>query len=408
VLQGLTGNQADVQTAVNNLGLSGGGSDAPEDWLNGLFNVATGAIAWRPDDTRIVVLVGDSSSHDPSNGHSLAATAAALQAADVRVVAVDVGPAPAPAISDGLDSSGQAGAIVAATGGPAVLHGTDANVAPLILAGLQNLPVTVDPQVSCESGLSLAFDHGAATVTSGSAVPYLETIQVAAGAPQGGVLHCTVDFRLDGVGGTPAFIEHVTIHVNDVTPPVVTVDDRTVEATGPSGAVVTYPATAVDNVDGPLTPTCIPPSGGTFPLGATTVTCNATDAAGNVGSDTAVITVVDTTPPTPGCVPGPNPGGHIPPHNPDGFYRLLTTDLVDAHPAVYIQDSADPSVTFGPFPSGTTIKLVQAPGATQSVGPGSGAVDYKVTLRGDALISSTDASGNHSGAVSCLVAPPPK
>ncbi len=408
VLQNLTGSPVAVQNAVNNLGLSGGGSDAPEDWINALYNVATGAISFRPDDTRIVVLVGDSSSHDPSNGHSLGAAVSALQAAHVRVAAVDVGPAPAPAISDGLDSSGQATSVVTATGGPAVLHGTNANVAPLILAGLQNLPVTVDPQVSCDAGLSVSFDHGASTVVSGNDVPYVETVQVAAGTPQGGTLHCTVDFHLNGVSGGPAFTEHIAVHVNDVTPPVVTVDDQTVEATGPAGAAINYPATAMDNVDGPLTPTCVPPPGSTFPLGHTTVTCQATDAAGNTGSDTAMMTVVDTTPPTAGCVQGPNPGGHIPPKNPDGFYRLLGTDLVDTHPTVFIGDTADPSISFGPYPSGTTIKLVQSPGTVQSVGPGTGAVDYFVKLRGDASIVAVDASGNRSAAVTCLVAPPPK
>jgi hypothetical protein len=408
VLQNLTGDPAAVQTAVNGLGLAGGGTDAPEDWINGLFQVATGAIAWRPDDTRVVVLIGDSSSHDPSNDHSLGAAIAALQAAQVRVVAVDVGPAPPPAISDGLDSAGQATSVVNATGGPAVLHGTDANVAPLILAGLQNLPVTVDPKVSCDAGLSVTLDHGATTVTSGANVPYVETVHVSAGAPQGGTLHCTVDFQLNGVAGAAAFVQRITVHVNDITPPVVTVDDRTVEATSPAGAVIDYPASAVDNVDGPLAPTCVPPPGSTFPLGATTVTCTAKDAAGNTGSDTAVMTVVDTTPPVASCVPGPNPAGQIPPHNPDGFYRLLATDIVDTAPDIFIGDSADPSITFGPYPSGTTIKLVQAPGATQSVTPGTGAVDHRVTLKGDAVISSVDASGNTSTTVSCLVAPPPK
>jgi hypothetical protein len=410
VLHSLTGSPAAIQNAVNNLGLAGGGSDAPEDWINALFALGSGAITFRPNDTRVVVLVGDSSSHDPSNGHSLASAIAVLQASSIRVAAVDVGPAPAPAISDGLDSSGQATAVTGATGGPAVLHGTDANVAPLILAGLNNLPVTVSPHVvSCESGVSVSFDHGDATVTSGSSVPYLETVTVSGAAAQGAALHCTVEFLLNGVSGGPAFTEHITVRVNDVTPPVVTVDDRTVEATGPAGAVITYPATAVDNVDGTLTPTCGPASGSPFPIGHTTVTCTATDSSGNLGSDTAVMTVVDTTPPTPSCVQGPNPGGHIPPaKNPDGFYRLLATDLVDAHPVVYIHDSANMSVVFGPFAAGATIKLVQAPGATPSVRPGTGAVDYFVTLRGDAVLTAMDTTGNVSGPITCRVPPPPK
>ena len=198
------------------------------------------------------------------------------------------------------------------------------------------------------------------------------------------------------------------MHVNDVTPPVVTVDDQTVEATSPAGAVINYPATALDNVDGPLTPTCVPPPGSTFPLGSTGVTCTATDTAGNVGSDTATMRVVDTTPPVPACTPTNNPGGHTPPSgNPDGFYQISATDIVDPAAEVFIRDSGDPSVNFGPFPSGTKIKLVQAPGATPTIKPGSGDIDFIVTLRGDALIVGVDDSSNVSAPVTCLVPPPP-
>jgi len=71
----------------------------------------------------------------------------------------------------------------------------------------------------------------------------------------------------------------------------------TVEATSGSGATVSYSASAGDLVDGSITPTCTPASGGTFALGTTTVTCEATDDAGNTGSKTFTITVQDTTAP---------------------------------------------------------------------------------------------------------------
>jgi hypothetical protein len=78
----------------------------------------------------------------------------------------------------------------------------------------------------------------------------------------------------------------------DTTNPVVTVPANiTTPATGPSGAVVTYTATANDDRDGPLTPTCTPASGSTFPVGTTTVTCTATDAAGNTGTASFTVTV---------------------------------------------------------------------------------------------------------------------
>jgi hypothetical protein len=84
----------------------------------------------------------------------------------------------------------------------------------------------------------------------------------------------------------------------DTTPPVVTVPaDMVVEATGPNGAAVTFTVTAQDNVDGAVTATCDHASGSTFPLGRTTVTCSATDKAGNIGTASFHVTVQDTTPP---------------------------------------------------------------------------------------------------------------
>lgn len=86
----------------------------------------------------------------------------------------------------------------------------------------------------------------------------------------------------------------------DTTPPLVTASGPVVaEATGPAGAVVTYAAaTATDDVDGSVAATCAPASGSVFPIGATTVTCTASDAAGNLGSATFTVTVADTAAPT--------------------------------------------------------------------------------------------------------------
>jgi hypothetical protein len=84
------------------------------------------------------------------------------------------------------------------------------------------------------------------------------------------------------------------VTVNDTGAPVVSVpNDIMVEVDqGQNGAIVTYPpATATDNSGTALTPVCTPASGTLFPVGTTTVTCNATDAANNVGSATFTVTV---------------------------------------------------------------------------------------------------------------------
>jgi hypothetical protein len=84
----------------------------------------------------------------------------------------------------------------------------------------------------------------------------------------------------------------------DTTPPAVTVPaDITAEATGPSGAVVSFTATANDIVDGSVAVSCVPASGSTFAIATTTVNCSATDVAGNIGTGSFDVTVEDTTPP---------------------------------------------------------------------------------------------------------------
>ena len=86
-----------------------------------------------------MVLVGDSSSHDPSAGHTQAAAIAALNAQDIHVLAIDVGPTP-DEISNGLNAAGQATAIAAATGGQ-YAQGSASQASDMILDALQNQPV---------------------------------------------------------------------------------------------------------------------------------------------------------------------------------------------------------------------------------------------------------------------------
>jgi hypothetical protein len=89
----------------------------------------------------------------------------------------------------------------------------------------------------------------------------------------------------------------VMVQGPDVTDPTLSLPlSLTVEATSPAGAVVTYSVSASDS-GGAVTVSCNPPSGSTFPLGATTVTCTATDASANTATGSFVVTVQDTTGP---------------------------------------------------------------------------------------------------------------
>jgi hypothetical protein len=91
-----------------------------------------------------------------------------------------------------------------------------------------------------------------------------------------------------------------SVTVSDTTAPVLTLPANVAAvATSASGATVTYPAaTATDNVIASPTITYSQASGTVFPIGVTTVTVSASDAAGNVGTGTFTVSVTVTAPVT--------------------------------------------------------------------------------------------------------------
>ena len=64
-----------------------------------------------------------------------------------------------------------------------------------------------------------------------------------------------------------------------------------VRATTRTGARVYYSVSARDDTDPSPLINCSPPSGALFPVGRTTVTCSATDAAGNRATASFVVRV---------------------------------------------------------------------------------------------------------------------
>jgi len=206
VNQVLTNDESLLKAAVNSLTASGGG-DIPEDWINALYKISTGAITFRPDSSRIIVLVSDAPSHDPSGGHTLANAISALTAQSIRVIGVNV---------QDLDQTGQATAVTAATGG--VIIGTTADaVTTAIISGLKNLNVLVQPNVvSCDNGLTVVFSPTQAEVSSGTTVTFQEVVMVAADAKQDATLHCTVRFLMNGTPGGDAFVQSIAVTVNQL------------------------------------------------------------------------------------------------------------------------------------------------------------------------------------------------
>lgn len=127
-------------------------------------------------------------------------------------------------------------------------------------------------------------------------------------------------------------------------------------------------------------------------------------AAGPEFTQSIKIKVNDVTAPTLSCPPGPNPAGTEPSAtNEDGFFKMVATDNVDPSVSIYIKDLGS-GMVFGPYRSGTTFKLTQAPGAPVKARDFTGDVAWKFTFNGDAQLIATDAAGNTATAT-CLVPP---
>jgi hypothetical protein len=110
-------------------------------------------------------------------------------------------------------------------------------------------------------------------------------------------LGATVVTNQDRTGNSCSF----TVTVQDVQAPTITCPNSLVlNQDRPSGALVTYVATAADN-SGSVNLVCTPASGTVFPLGSTVVTCTAADAAGNTSNCSFQVTVKDTQAPVVNC-----------------------------------------------------------------------------------------------------------
>ena len=109
---------------------------------------------------------------------------------------------------------------------------------------------------------------------------------------------CTLRFEFDSDASITAegwYLDDVSVMGYDTIPPVTTCPADIVADTDPgqcSKSNVVFTATATDNCPG-VTVSCNPPAGSTFPAGITTVTCTASDVAGNTSQCSFTVTVRD-------------------------------------------------------------------------------------------------------------------
>ena len=186
-----------------------------------------------------------------------------------------------------------------------------------------SLPGDLSVETESPSGQVVSYSASASDAAAGPIAP---SCTPPSGSTFGlGTTHvdCAAN---DGHGNSASGGFNVTLTLVDHTAPALLgmPGSRTVEANGPGGSVANYTSpTATDSLDGPIAlVSCSPPSGSTFALGTTTVTCSATDAHGNTGTSAFQITVADTGPPTL-VVPAPR-----------SVYATSSDGISDSDPAI--------------------------------------------------------------------------
>ncbi len=136
-----------------------------------------------------------------------------------------------------------------------------------------SIPEIVVAEATSPSGAAVTFTTGGATCdhASGSQFPMGNT---------------TVSCSMTNSYGTST--GSFLVVVTDTVRPVLNLPANI--STG--NQVVTYTATATDNIDGSIPASCSPASGSTFPSGTTTVQCSATDSHANTAFGSFTVTVV--------------------------------------------------------------------------------------------------------------------
>jgi uncharacterized repeat protein (TIGR01451 family) len=157
----------------------------------------------------------------------------------------------------------------------------------------------------------------------------------------------------NGAGNTATVT--TTFTVNDTTAPAITPPANITAYTGAGAStcdtqVDPGTATATDNCSTPTISRS--PSGNTFPVGSTTVTWTATDAAGNSSTATQTVTVIDNTPPVISC-----------PANVTVYLPLHTTatSMAVSYPAAAATDNCGIASIGYSIPSGSVFNVGTTP-----------------------------------------------
>ena len=223
------------------------------------------------------------------------------------------------------------------------------------------LPGNLSAEATGASGASVSFTTSASDTVDGS-VPV--TCDHASGDTFSLGMTTVTCSAADAAGNSTS--GWFTISIDDTSAPALGLPGNlSAEATGASGASVSFTTSASDAVDGSVPVTCDHASGDTFSLGTTTVICSAADAAGNSTSGSFDVSVGDSTAPSLHGVPADfsvttsNPAGRM------VSYAVPTaTDASDPSPSVACGPAS--SSFFAVGPTSVTCTATDASGDSTS------------------------------------------
>lgn len=166
----------------------------------------------------------------------------------------------------------------------------------------------------------------------------------------------------DALGNASSSASSSSVRIDTTAPSFSMPSSLFVEATSPSGAVVTYSASAGDAGSGLASSLFTPSSGSTFPIGTSTVSATAIDNVGNQAGGSFQVTVRDTTAPVIQThanvvAEATSSGGAVVSYAP-----ATASDAVGVSTLSYSQSSGTP------FPIGTSTVIVFALDAANNLG----------------------------------------
>lgn len=152
-----------------------------------------------------------------------------------------------------------------------------------VLTSLGSNPATVECHDAYEDAGATAEDRCAGDLTpSISASGIVDTVPDS----------YTVTYTVSDPSGNETTAERTVEVVDTTAPNLHCPEDITFECTGEEGRAIKLSATAVDSCDTDPLITISPPFGSVFPVGTTSVVCQATDASGNTSECSFEVTVV--------------------------------------------------------------------------------------------------------------------